>query len=135
MFLEEKTNKIVKFIISISILLKTLVILFYIFSSVKTYNLKSKNYYKTVCSAYPQTLSKLPCWRGTDPFILSNKKCEKCVKGVYFVTMIIEIHVHEVLWYNLSGQPSLSIQIEHVCKMKYLLFYYCHTKSLQCHLL
>ena len=131
--MKEKTNKIVDFFKSISILLETLVILFYIFTSVKTYNLKSKKYYKTICFAYPQTLFKLPCWIGVDLFILSNKKWEKCVKGVYFVTMISKIH--RIILYNLDSQPSLSIQVEPVCKMKYLLFYYCHTKSLQCHLL
>ena len=131
--MKEKTNKIVNFSNSISILLKTVIILFYIFTSVKTYNLKSKNYYKTICSAYPQTLFKFPCWIGAYPFILSNNKWEKCVKDVYFVTMISKIH--RIIWYNLYGQPSLSNQVEHVCKMKYLLFYYCHTKSLQCHLL
>ena len=50
-------------------------------------------------------------------FIVSNKKWGKCVKGVYFVTMINEIHI--IIWYNIDSQPLLSNQVEHVCKMKY----------------
>ena len=61
---------------------------------------------------------------GADPFIWSNKKWGKCVKGVYFVRMMSKIH--RIIWYNLCNQPSLSNQGEHFCKMKYLLFYYCH---------
>jgi hypothetical protein len=63
---------------------------------------------------------------GSDPFILWNKKWEKCVKGIYLVRMISKIH--RIIWYNLYNQPSLSNQGEHFCKMKYLLFYYFHTE-------